>query len=373
MKAFYIILIAGWFSCNFSQKVDTPTGESAASSTPVTIVASEEEKSVSPLPNTPKSTEMVKISTGVHDKKKRKEQEKLADNKQDITSAPKNTVKQSESSKQSNTTKTSKDPKHKGAPKTDTLSKRVVDKKEELPDDISAPATKNSNADDNAPSETSTEEPPHLNNNHSVWDGLLKKYVTNNGVVNYSGFKSEIGSLNAYLETLKQGVDPSASRDAQLAFWINAYNAFTVKLILNNYPVNSIMDLHNGKPWEVQSTPKEGKSTRRNNSGNDLHRPTVNGPLSNFAVNCAAKSGPPIHNRAFTADNLNSTLESLTKKFMNNAQFNQISGSSLKVSQIFNWYGVDFGDVKAYINKYTAADVSGASLDFSEYDWALNN
>ena len=210
--------------------------------------------------------------------------------------------------------------------------------------------------------------------NHDVFNTLLSSYVSSSGKVNYKGLKGEESKLDAYLADLAKNAPAGDwSKNKALAYWINLYNAGTIKLILNNYPVASITDLEGGKPWDKVWIKSGSKTLSLNNIENDIIRPTFNEPRIHFAVNCAAKSCPSLLNKAFTADNLNTLLEQQTVKFINNPAFNAISADKVKVSKIFDWYGKDFGDLKAYLNKYSKVKIgSGTSIEFQEYDWALN-
>lgn len=210
---------------------------------------------------------------------------------------------------------------------------------------------------------------------HDNFDALLRKYVSSSGVVNYNGFKKDEAKLNAYLSTLeKTRIEKNWSRNKKLAFWINAYNAFTIKLILKNYPLKSIMDLNNGKPWDVKWIKIDQRTLSLNNIENDIIRPKFNEPRIHFAVNCAAKSCPPLLNKAWTSSNLNSNLERQTKSFINNSKYNTITANNVEVSKIFDWYGKDFGDLSAYLNKYSKTKIGkGTSVNFKAYNWELNN
>ncbi len=210
--------------------------------------------------------------------------------------------------------------------------------------------------------------------NHKLFDGFLRKYVSNTGNVNYAGIKKNEASLDAYLTTLENTkFNTTWSREDKLAFWINAYNAYTIKLILNSYPVAKITDLHGGKPWDHKWIKLTGKTLSLNNIENDIIRPEFKEPRIHFAVNCAAKSCPPLLNAAYTAGNLDSKLESQTKKFVNNSAFNTLGKSEITISKIFDWYGEDFGDVTSYIARYADTAVKPkAKIKFKEYDWNLN-
>ncbi|MEN0002482.1 MAG: DUF547 domain-containing protein, partial [Bacteroidota bacterium] len=210
---------------------------------------------------------------------------------------------------------------------------------------------------------------------HTIWDGLLKKYVTAKGKVNYKGFKSSIAQLEEYLALLADNpIQSSWSRKEKMAYWINAYNAFTVKLILDNYPTSSITNLHGGKPWDVKWIKLGDKTYSLNNIENDILRPQYKDARIHFAVNCAAKSCPPLLNQAWTAANLNRNFEKQAKLFINNSSFNTIAADQVQISKIFEWYAGDFGNIIDYLNKYSSVKINAdAKVAYGEYNWALNN
>lgn len=209
---------------------------------------------------------------------------------------------------------------------------------------------------------------------HSIWEGVLQKYVSEDGAVNYKKLAKNNRELNTYLDELsKHPPMDSWSRDEKLAYWINAYNAFTVKLIIDHYPIKSIRDLHDGNPWDVKWIELGRQTYSLNQIEHDIIRPRYDEPRIHFAVNCAAQSCPPLLNHAWTAVNLESFLEQQTRAFINNERYNTIGTKSLKLSQIFNWYGKDFGDIRSFVNSYTDTAVKeGAKISFQEYNWAIN-
>jgi hypothetical protein len=212
-------------------------------------------------------------------------------------------------------------------------------------------------------------------NLHAAWDKLLRKYVSASGKVNYKGFKADKASLDAYLKILADN-PPAASwkRAEKMAYWINAYNAFTIDLIVENYPVSSILKLDGGKTWDVKRITLGGKKYSLNQIENEILRPQFNDARIHFAVNCAAKSCPPLFNRAYTAANLERTLEQRTKLFINNTAYNSLATDAATVSKIFEWYADDFGDLRTFLNKYAAKPLkSGASITYKNYDWDLNS
>ncbi len=209
--------------------------------------------------------------------------------------------------------------------------------------------------------------------NHGNFDAILRKYVASNGDVNYAGIKADQAALKSYLGELEAADISTMSRKEKLAFWINAYNAYTIKLITDNYPLGSITDLEGGKPWDKKWIKLNGKTLSLNNIENDIIRPQFNEPRIHFAVNCAAKSCPPLLNRAWTAKNMEANFEKQTKAFVNSSSFNQIGGSSATVSKIFEWYAVDFGDLITFLNKYSSTKLdAGASISYKDYNWSLN-
>jgi hypothetical protein len=209
---------------------------------------------------------------------------------------------------------------------------------------------------------------------HSILDGLLKKYVSSTGVVNYAGIQGSRAQLDEYLDLVSKKIpDNSWSRNEALAYWINVYNANTIDLILSNYPISSITNLDGGKPWDVKRITIAGKKYSLNDIEHSIIRPEFNDARIHFAVNCAAKSCPKLNNGAMTAANVNSTLEKLTKEFVNNSSINKISSNSASLSKIFEWYASDFGNLTAFINKYSTQKLNvGSPISYVDYDWSLN-
>lgn len=228
---------------------------------------------------------------------------------------------------------------------------------EELATGASAPATATSDVPD-----------------HGLWNDLLAAHVGTTGRVDYRALKAEENRVDDYLATLKQyAPKPSWSRNETMAYWINAYNAFTVKLILKNYPTTSIKRIDGGNPWDTKWIPLAGGMYSLNQIENDILRRQYGDARIHFAVNCAALSCPPLHNRAFTAKNLNTTLAQLTRRFINDKTFNQLGEREVRVSQIFDWYKSDFGNLIGFLAQYSEVPIAeDAAVQYNEYDWGLN-
>ena len=209
---------------------------------------------------------------------------------------------------------------------------------------------------------------------HKGLDSLLQKYVSDAGKVDYKGLKTDKAALDAYCDLLSANpVQEHWSREEKMAYWINAYNAFTLKLITDHYPTKSIMNFDGGKTWDIRRIRIGGKKYSLNNIENDILRPQFGDARIHFAINCAARSCPPLWNHAYTAENLETTLESRARAFINNSKYNTIAANRARVSKIFEWYAADFGDLKSFLNRYSDVALNkNAAVSFNEYDWALN-
>ncbi len=210
---------------------------------------------------------------------------------------------------------------------------------------------------------------------HDAWNVLAQKHISSTGKVNYKGFKADIAAFDAYLKSLADNpIQSNWSRGKKMAYWINAYNAFTIKLIVDNYPVKKITDLEGGKPWDKKWIKLGDKTYSLNNIEHDILRPQFKDARIHFAVNCAAQSCPPVWNKAWTEKNLNGQLERSAKAFVNNTKYNSVGGSEATISKIFEWYAVDFGDdIIDYLNKYANTKIAaGTQVKYKEYNWALN-
>lgn len=219
---------------------------------------------------------------------------------------------------------------------------------------------------------------------HDIFDGLLKKHVDSKGFVNYAGFAKDQAQLKKYLTLIEQNAPAKSwTKDEELAYWINAYNAFTIQLILDNADKNitSIKDIGSkikipfvNTPWDVKFINIGGQKMDLNNIEHGIIRKKFNEPRIHFALVCAAKSCPPLRNEAFTANKLDAQLQSQGEKFINDASKNKITANSAKVTKILDWYGGDFKKSKVeIINDYSKTKVNkDASVSYMDYNWALN-
>lgn len=207
------------------------------------------------------------------------------------------------------------------------------------------------------------------------WNVLLEMFVTFDGKVDYAGFKSAEPQLDAFLSRLASEVPSSnGDRNAALAYWMNAYNAFTIKMVIDHYPISSIKDLYDGKPFDHVWINLGGKEYSLNMIENDILRKQFKEPRVHFAINCAAISSPPLYDRSFKPDIVEKQLEFLAHRFINDSDYNTLSPASLQLSKIFEWYREDFGDLRDYIHRYAMIHLNEkVSISFLPYDWSLND
>lgn len=218
---------------------------------------------------------------------------------------------------------------------------------------------------------------------HADWNQLVSKHVKPTGV-DYPAFQKEHDTLKDYLKGLStvsrtdfnqwKGVD-------QLSFLINLYNAATVDLVLKNYPIKSFKDEVGGKegPWKLPFIEALGKTYTLDQVEHELIRKNFNEPRIHFAVNCASGGCPPLRNEAFTGENLETQLEEQTQAFLNDTKNNRLSGKTLELSPIFDWFKEDFikktGSVESFVNPYfknSSIKKGSVTIKYSHYDWNLN-
>ena len=218
------------------------------------------------------------------------------------------------------------------------------------------------------------------NSQTAIFNDLLQKHVTNEGVVDYKKFNGP--KLKKYLNYLeKTTVDISWSNNKKKAFWINAYNAYTIYLIihaLNTEKIKSITDIKKeGKTaWKIPFVNVGGIKYSLDYIEHEILRKTLFDPRIHVGVNCASGSCPKLGNTAFTEENIEATLAQLMKDFINDTSRNKISKKKVQISSIFNWFQKDFTNNSSlidYLNKYSETKInSNAKISYLKYDWSLN-
>jgi hypothetical protein len=209
---------------------------------------------------------------------------------------------------------------------------------------------------------------------HELWDNLLEKHVSNEGKVNYTEFKKDHKNLLEYIKFL-QLYKPleNASRNQALAYWINAYNAMTIDLILRHYPIKSIKDIKD--PWDQRLWKLGNKWYNLNEIEHKVLR-KMDEPRMHFAIVCASISCPKLSNQAYTSENLEQQLTQATIDFLSDSSKNVITSENLALSKIFQWFTKDFtqnGSLIDFLNQYSEIEIlRNAKKTFNDYNWNLN-
>ncbi|MYD43524.1 MAG: DUF547 domain-containing protein [Gammaproteobacteria bacterium] len=229
---------------------------------------------------------------------------------------------------------------------------------------------------------------------HSAWQTLLNAYIkTHPSGVNrfdYAGLKAathSLANLNSYLAAL-QSVDPrELARAEQKAYWINFYNALTVKVVVDAYPVESIKEIHESwipraGPWGDVHAKVAGQDLTLDNIEHGILRPIWQDARIHYGVNCASIGCPNLTNTAFTASNTEALLDAAARDYINHVRgVDVLDEDFMVISSIYTWFVVDFGDseegVIAHLMKYAKPELAAQLENFNgtidyEYDWALN-
>ena len=221
---------------------------------------------------------------------------------------------------------------------------------------------------------------------HTIFNNLLHKNVTEDGHVNYKGFIKDSLALNQYLKLLASNPPNEKvwTRGEQMAYWINAYNAFTIKLITNYYPLKSIKDIGSSiqvpfinTPWDMKFITIGKEKMDLNNIEHGILRKKYNDPRIHMALVCASKSCPELLNEAYDPGRLDEQLNKQARVFLEDPKRNNIAAQSAQLSMIFNWYSMDFKkdgrSLNDFINTHSPKKIKGdTKITYLEYDWSLN-
>ena len=196
------------------------------------------------------------------------------------------------------------------------------------------------------------------------------------GLVDYAGIKSSPAQLNALVSQVADLRVDGETQSAQKAFYLNAYNVLVIRNMVDNWPIASPLDkdgFFDKKSWNVA-----GQSLTLSDLENKLIRPRFEDARIHFALVCAAMGCPKLPSEAFDASKLDTQLDRVTRQAMNDSGFTRVNGNKVELSQIFNWYRVDFpgninSDLIPWINKYRSSAIpASAAVSFYEYDWKAN-
>ena len=218
---------------------------------------------------------------------------------------------------------------------------------------------------------------------NSIYANLLLQHVKGNRV-DYDGFKKDEARLDNYLALLSAADVDSLSHNARFAFYINAYNAFTIKLILTKYPgINSIKEIGSffSNPWSKKFISLKGRTVSLDHIEHGILRPLFKDPRIHFAINCASKGCPPLLNRPYEGETLEAQLNTMARAFINDPKRTFLKEDTLFVSKIFKWFEDDFNSAPLLFIRQYADDAFRAKLDaagpgvkftYLNYDWTLN-
>ncbi len=219
-----------------------------------------------------------------------------------------------------------------------------------------------------------------------LYGELLSQYVKD-GRVDYIGLKQKEAQLDIYLNYLAATDPEKMALNDRFAFYVNAYNGYTLKLLLKNFkngrPPASIKDIGGffTKPWSIKFVEIGGKEYTLDNIEHDILRPVFKDSRVHFAVNCASKSCPPLISVPYDSAQLDQQLTANAIAFINNTQENRLEGDILHISSIFKWFKKDFkNDPIAYFEKYAQGDLKKRlaakkgriKVKYLDYDWSLN-
>ena len=228
-----------------------------------------------------------------------------------------------------------------------------------------------------------------FDHSHASFTGVLKKYVRGE-TFDYAALKKNPATLKSYLDTLANV--PKAkygkwTEDQQMAFLINLYNAATLELVIDHYPVKSIKKIGGllGNPWKKEVVRLWGEKVTLDHVEHDLLRPNFKDPRIHFAVNCASIGCPALRPEAFQAAKLDAQLDEQGRNFLRNPSKNRVDTEegTLYLSPIFDWFKEDFvkksGNVVKFIYPYlkksdqALLQKGGLKLKYTDYDWDLND
>ncbi|MCA9245048.1 MAG: DUF547 domain-containing protein [Phycisphaerales bacterium] len=220
---------------------------------------------------------------------------------------------------------------------------------------------------------------------HAPFDALLRKHVDREGWVAYAALARDADRLDGYLKSIAAADLTVMSRDERLALLINAYNAATLRLILDHWPLKSIMDIPEEKRWKAVRWTIGSRTVSLDQLENEWIRPEFKEPRVHFALNCASIGCPPLRAEAYTGDKLIRQLDDQTRRALRSERWLKANAdaSEVQATKLFEWYGDDFGKTVAerlaFIARYVPAVAKriaasqSVTLAFLEWDWSLND
>ncbi len=228
---------------------------------------------------------------------------------------------------------------------------------------------------------------------HGAWQRILGTYLAPGADrVNRFAYASirpaDRHALDGYIARLAATPVSALARPEQLAYWINLYNALTVQVVLDHYPVASIRDIAISPgllaigPWDNTLIEVEGEAVSLNDIEHRILRPIWRDPRIHYAVSCASIGCPDLQASAFTGAGAEALLEAAARAYVNHPRGARVENGELTVSSLYAWYREDFGGTEAgviaHLKRYAGPELAEAletvtEIDGYEYDWALND
>jgi hypothetical protein len=210
--------------------------------------------------------------------------------------------------------------------------------------------------------------------NYSTYNQFLAKYVTLTGDVNYDQIKANKAELDAVIVAFEKVTPEKTWTINEIkTYWINSYNIHTIKLVIDNYPIKSLMDVK--EAWKINFIEYKGIKTSLDYIENDILR-KLKDPRIHFAINSAAKSSPILNNETYEVTTIDKQLDNAARLFINDKTRNDITPQKANLSKAFEWYLRDFVAKKNhidFINQYSVVKISDKTeITFQEFNWELN-
>ena len=209
---------------------------------------------------------------------------------------------------------------------------------------------------------------------HGTFTLVLQDHVSEDGLVDYKAIGNDI-RFRRYVAMLERFTPlPEWSREERMAWWINAYNAFTIRLVVDNLPLASIIALD--APFKQEFIRLKGTAWSLDGIENEALRRGFGDPRIHFTLVCASRSCPVLQREAYTAARLHEQLDTAARRFLADPARNHITPDRLELSMLFDWFRDDFTDgetLQQFVARYTDVHISpDAEVLFLDYDWQLN-
>lgn len=214
---------------------------------------------------------------------------------------------------------------------------------------------------------------------HANYAEVLANYVDNNGMVSYAGLSEDRQPLDDYIQSLENPNTDGWTQQNWIAFWINAYNARTLQVIIDHYPIenkrwfqpdNSIKQIPGA--WDELTAKINGAARTLDEIEHEILRKQYSEPRIHMALVCAAKSCPKLRNEPYIAEKLDAQLADQSRNFLSRPDRFKADGNTAYLSPIFKWFVEDFDSVPEFIKTYSGKDISDRRIKYQSYDWSLN-